>query len=178
MLRLWQDSHKSTRGWKVTFWGQSEENSVWILKLTTLLEIFCNISFTPAVTSCYQQHALNVDPHLSAALLCYVLQVQLVPKSRCCQLHTARNSPHLICAADGHYTRNRSCITLLWLHNNHKTSTNFHKNGLISSHQSFGRWLIFYMFCSTTRILDETSWLSPPCLSLCQDGIRGWNHFT
>jgi len=27
--------------------------------------------FTPAVTSCYQVHALNADVHLSAALLCY-----------------------------------------------------------------------------------------------------------
>jgi len=71
VLRLWQDSHKSTRGWKVTFWGQSEENSVWILKLPTLLEIFCNISFTPAVTSCYQLHALNVDH--TYLRLCYVM---------------------------------------------------------------------------------------------------------
>ena len=43
------------------FEGKSEENSVWILKWTTLLEIFCKISFTPTVTSCYQVHALNAD---------------------------------------------------------------------------------------------------------------------
>jgi len=34
-----------------------------------LLGIFCNINFTPAITSCYQVHA---DAHLSAALLCYL----------------------------------------------------------------------------------------------------------
>jgi len=36
----------------------------------------------PAVTSCYQVHALNVDAHLSAAMLCYV--GAKVPKPRCC----------------------------------------------------------------------------------------------
>jgi len=35
----------------------------------TLLGIFCKISFTPAITSCYQVHA---DAHLSVALLCYL----------------------------------------------------------------------------------------------------------
>jgi len=54
---------------KSAFEDQSEENSVWIIKWTTLLGIFCKISFTPTVTSCYQVHA---DAHLSAALLCYL----------------------------------------------------------------------------------------------------------
>jgi len=27
-------------------------------------------------------------------------------------------------------------------------SISFHKNGLVSSHQSVGKWLIFYVFCS------------------------------
>jgi len=52
---------------KSAFEDQSEENSVWIIKWTTLLGIFCKINFTPAVISCYQVHA---DTHLSAALLC------------------------------------------------------------------------------------------------------------
>jgi len=54
---------------KSAFEDQSEEKSVWILKWTAFLGIFCKISFTPAVTSCYQVHALNADAHLSAALL-------------------------------------------------------------------------------------------------------------
>jgi len=70
LFRLWQDSHKSTQGWKYSFWESVKENSVWIIKWTTLLGIFCKINFTPAVTSCYQVHALNADAHLSAALLC------------------------------------------------------------------------------------------------------------
>jgi len=52
---------------KSDFEDQSEENSVCIIKRTTLLGMFCKISFTPTDTSCYQVHA---DPHLSAALCC------------------------------------------------------------------------------------------------------------
>ena len=51
---------------KSAFEDQSEEKSVWILKCMTLLGTFCKISFTPAVTSCYHEHALNADAHLSA----------------------------------------------------------------------------------------------------------------
>ena len=40
------------------------------------------------------------------------------------------------------HTRNGSCITLLLLHHNHKMSISYHKNGLVSSHQTFGRWFI------------------------------------
>ena len=58
---------------------------------------------------------------------------------------TALNNPHPIHAADGHYTRN-SCMTLLWLHHNHKMPISYHKNGLVSSHQSAGSWLIFMCF--------------------------------
>jgi len=37
-----------------------------------LLGIFRNISFTPAVTFCYQVHAPKTDAHIpTAALLCY-----------------------------------------------------------------------------------------------------------
>jgi len=34
-----------------------------------LLATFCKISFTPAVTSCYQVHALNADVHLCRAAM-------------------------------------------------------------------------------------------------------------
>ena len=60
----------STQGWKVSFWV-SKEYSVWILKWTTLLGIFCKIRFTPVVTSYYQVHVPSADAQLSAALLCY-----------------------------------------------------------------------------------------------------------
>jgi len=43
------------------------------------------------------------------------------------------------------YTRNSSCIKLLWLHHNHKMSISYHKIGLVSCHQSVGRWLTFYV---------------------------------
>ena len=40
-------------------------------------------------------------------------------------------------------TCNSCCITLIWLHHNHKMSISSHKNGLVSSHQTVGRWFIF-----------------------------------
>jgi len=54
---------------KSVFEDQPEEISCEYWKYSTLLEIFCKISFTPAVTSCYQVHD---DAHLSAALICYL----------------------------------------------------------------------------------------------------------
>jgi len=112
---------------------QSEENSVWIIKWTTLLGIFCNISFTPTITSCYQVHA---DAHLSAALLCWLwchwcLNLAAVN----CILHW------IVLTLSTLHTRASSCITLLWLYHNHKMSLNYHKNGLVSSHQTVGSWL-------------------------------------
>jgi len=44
------------------------------------------------------------------------------------------------------HTRNSSSITLLWLHHNHKMSISLHKNGLVSSHQTVGKWFIFMCF--------------------------------
>ena len=44
------------------------------------------------------------------------------------------------------HTRTGSCITLLWLHHNHKMSISYHKNGLVSSHQTVRRWFIFMCF--------------------------------
>jgi len=146
---------------------------------TSLLGIFCKISFPPAVTSYYQVHALNADAQLSAALLCYF-------KCKLCRNLAAVNCMlHWIVLTlftlqmDITLVIVRSCITLLWLHrHNHKMSMSYHKNGLVSNHESVSRWFIF--MCFVVRIFwyfDETSWLSTAYLSLCQDRIRGWNHF-
>ena len=67
--RMRGQSQKKLRVEKSAFENQSEENSVWIIKWKTLLGIFCKVRFTPAAASCYQVHA---DPHVSAALLCYL----------------------------------------------------------------------------------------------------------
>jgi len=52
---------------KSAFEDQSEENSMWILKWTTLLGTFWKIRFTPTVTSYNQVHA---GVHRCATLLC------------------------------------------------------------------------------------------------------------
>ena len=115
-----------------------------ISKWTTFLAIFCKLSFTPDVTSCCQVHPLNADAHLSATLLCYF---------RCnwCRNLAAVNCilnlivPTLFTLHMGiTLLKVRSCITLLWLHHNHKISTT--KTGLVSSHQLVGRWFVFMCF--------------------------------
>jgi len=108
---------------KSSFEDQSEEISVWILKWMTLLGIFCKISFMPAVTSYYQVHALNADAHIpicSAAMLL-----------RCsrCRNHAAVNCilHWIVLSLSTLQMGVSSCITLLWLHHNHKMSTSYHK---------------------------------------------------
>jgi len=123
---------------KSAFEDQSEENSVWLMKWTTLLGIFCNISFTSVITSSYQVHA---DPQLSAALLCYLWC------SWCRNLAAINWILHwIVLTLSTLHTHASSCIALLWLYHNHKMSVNYHKNGLVSSHQIVGRWFIFKCF--------------------------------
>ena len=68
------------------------------------------------------------------------------------------------------HTRNSSCtITLLWLHHNHKMSINYHKNGLVSSDQTVGRWCIF--MCFVVRIFWG-NWLAINSLLV---SVSRWN---
>ena len=98
---------------KSAFEDQSEKNSAWIIKGTTLLGIFCKISFTPTVTSCYHVHA---DTHLSAALHAMLLRCNWCRNLAAvnCILHW------IVLTLSTLHTRNTSCITLSWLHHNHK----------------------------------------------------------
>ena len=126
---------------KSAFDDLSKENSVWIIKWTILLGICCKINFRPTVTSFYQVHSPNADAHLSAALLCYVRC------NWCRNLAAVNCTLHwIVLTLSTLHTRNSSCITLLWLHPNHKMSISYHKNGLVSSHQTVGRWFIFMCF--------------------------------
>ena len=135
-----------------------------------MLGTFCKISFTPAVTSCYQVHALNADAHLSAALFHYFRSHWYRNLAAVnCILHL--NNPHPLHAADGHYTRYSSCITFLWLHHNHKMPISYHKNGLVSSHQSVGRWLIF--MCFVVRIFRRNELAINSLLV----SVSRWNSF-
>ena len=119
---------------------------MWILKWTTLLGIFFKLRFTPAVTSYYQVHALNADAHLPAPLLCYfrcnwcrnLAAVNCILHWIVLTLSTLQMGITLVIVI--------SCITELRLHHNHKISVRYHKNGIVSSHQSVGRWFIFMCF--------------------------------
>jgi len=61
------------------------------------------------------------------------------------------------------HTRYSSCITLLWLHNNHKMYMSYHKNGLVNSHQPVRKRFIF--MCFVVRILMKlVGYQQPTCL--------------
>ena len=114
------------RGEKSAFEDKSEENSVWILKWTTLLRIFCKISFTPAVTFCYQVHAPKTDTQLHTFLLrryTVTHTVTHIPTAAIhsyTQLHTTDTQLHtflLLCYSRCHWCRSLckvNCI-LHWI---------------------------------------------------------------
>jgi len=170
VFRLWQDSHKSTQGWKVSFWGSVRGNSVWILKWTTLLGIFCKIIFTPAVTYCYQVHAPNADAHLPATLLCYF---------RCKWYRTlaaVNCTLHWIVLT---LSTLQLGMTLVIVRSFMVTgqSQNLHKlpqKRIVTSHQSVGRRFIFYVLCSKNLLMEPVGYQQRSCLCV-KDGIRGWN---
>jgi len=85
-----------------------------------------------------------------------------------CILQWTILTPH---AANGHYIRNNSCITFLWLHHNHKMPTSYHRNGLVSSHQSVGRWLIF--MCFVIKIF----WGNYLAINSLLVSVSRWNSF-
>jgi len=43
-------------------------------------------------------------------------------------------------------------------------SISYHKNGLLSSHQSVGRWFIFYVRCSKNILMKPVGYQQPTCL--------------
>jgi len=114
-------------------------------------------------------HAQNVDAHLSVALICYLGATG----AETSLLLTALNSPHPILTTNGHYTCNSICMTLLWLHHNHKISIRYHKNVLGSSHQSVGRWRIFYVLCKTNILTKLIGYQQPTCLCVKMEFVIG-----
>jgi len=79
--------------------------------------------------------------------------------------HAGFKDTHPIHAADGHYARNSCCMTLSWLHHNHKMSISYHKNRLVSS-----RWHRLKKIALWYGYFDEASRLPTAYLSLCHDG--------
>jgi len=140
LFRLWQESYKSTQGWKVSFEVQSEENSMWIIKWTTLLGITCKINFTPAVTSCYLVYPKRRCTPICGATMLLRCKWGRNLAALNCTLHW------IVFTLSTLHNRNSSCITLSWLYHNHKMSISYHKNGLVSSHQTVGRWFSFMCF--------------------------------
>jgi len=52
-------------------------------------------------------------------------------------------------------------------------SISYHKNGLVSSHQSVGRWLIFYVLCSKNILMKLVGYQHPTCLCVMVEFVVG-----
>ena len=134
---------------KSAFENQSEENSVWILQWTTLLGIFCKIGFTLGATGA--ETSL-----LSTAYILHWIVLTLSTLQMCIKL--------VIVVA----------ITLLWLHHNHKKSISYHNNGLVSSHQSVGRWFIWKkLLCSKNILRKLVGYQQPTCPCVKMEYVVG-----
>jgi len=83
--------------------------------------------------------------------------------------HPVRGKSHNQRNTTGEVATVRSCITLLWLHHNHKISISYHKNGLVSSHQFFGRWFVF--MCFLVRIF----WWNHLAINSLLVSVSRWN---
>jgi len=154
------------QGWKVSFWGSVRGKFSANNKMN---DFFGNILQNKLYAYCYTllSRTSRSTPICGAAMLLRCNWCRNLDDVNCI-LHW------IVLTLSTLHTRNSSCITLLWLHHNHKMSISCHKNGLVSSHQAVGRWFIF--MCFVIKYFDETSWLSTACLPLCHDGIRGWSH--
>jgi len=52
-------------------------------------------------------------------------------------------------------------------------SISYHKNELARSHQSVGRWFIFYVLCSANILTKLVSYQQPTCLSVKVELVVG-----
>jgi len=98
---------------KSVFEDQSEENSVWIIKWTTLLRIFCKIDLRLLL-----HLAITYTPTYTYLRRCYAILTGATGEGTSVLLTVC-----CILTLSTLHTRNSSCITLLWLHHNH----NVHK---------------------------------------------------
>jgi len=138
MFRVWQDSHKSTQGWKVSFWGSVRGKFSADNKLNDFVGYILQNKF---YAYCYilLSRTRRCTPICGAAMLLRCIECRNLAAVNCI-LHW------IVLTLSTMHTRNSSCITLLWLHHNHKMSIRYHKNGLASSHQTVGGWFIFMCF--------------------------------
>ena len=97
---------------------------------------------------------------------------------RCVGPHSARYLPTpgilhwIVFTLSTLHTRNGSCITLLCLHHHHKMSISYHKNGLVSTHQTVGRWFIFVL-CNKNILMKQAGDQQPTCLCVMTEFVIG-----
>jgi len=142
------------------------------IKTNDFLGIFCKIILRLLLHLAirYTRPKRRCTPICDAALL---LRCNWCRYLAAVKLHTALNSLHPIHAAYGHYTRNSTCMTLLWLHHSHKMSISYHKNGLVGIRQSAGRWFIFCVLCSKNILMKLVGYQQPTCLCANMEFVVG-----
>jgi len=121
VFRVWQDSHKSTQGWKASFWGSVRRKFSVNNKMNDFVG---NILQNKFYAYCYilLSGTRRRIPICGAAMLLRCNWCRNLAAVNCI-LHwvvLTLSTPH---------TRNSSCTTLLWLDHNHKMSIRYHKNG-------------------------------------------------
>ena len=52
-------------------------------------------------------------------------------------------------------------------------SISYHKNGLVRSYQSVGKWLIFHVFCSKNILTKLIDYQQPTCLCVKMEFVVG-----
>jgi len=125
--------------------------------------------------------------------ICYILLSGARPKRRCTHsylrrcfatldatgaetslLLTALNSPHPIHTVDGHYTRNSKLHHFVVVTpQSQNIHISYHKNGLVTGHQSVYWWRIFYVFCSKNIVTKPVGYQQPTCLCVKMEFVFG-----
>jgi len=83
MFHLWQDSHKSTQGWKVSFWRSDRGKFSVNIKMNDFVG---NVLQNKFYVCCYilpSGTRPKIDAHIPTCGAAMLLLVQLVPKTRC-----------------------------------------------------------------------------------------------
>jgi len=62
---------------------------------------------------------------------------------------------------------------VLLLHHNRKVSASYHKNGLVSSYQSLGRWFIKKLICSRNILTKLVGYQQYTCLCVRMEFVVG-----
>jgi len=130
--------HKSTQGWKVSFWESVRRK----FSVNSKMNNFVGKILQNKYYDCCYTLLSGTRPKRGYTPICGT--ATLLRWNWCRNLAAVNCILHwIVLTLSTLHTRNSSCITLLWLHlhHNHKMSTSYHKSGWVSGHQSVAKFL-------------------------------------